>query len=338
MFQEVRNSQEKILSDVVKLSTSKSNNDKPFQKSRGKQISFKLLTFLMVFGITFTSLLALFHYDRYKKNLYNHLNSNTEINISINSQNKLQKIYDTKIYSNMYQGDDYLAQSILVYDIESNQKVYSKNSNIQYLIASLTKLATVKLMYDNVDLTQITTIDEESSTKGGSGLEFKLNDKFDNFDLLKSAVIASNNQALYAIQDEQKTITELNNYAKALHLKSTIFDNPVGYDDKQGNFSTVEDLVPIALAFFENKELKDLAGTESTIITEQNSKSEVEVKTTNELLKNDYYPVIAGKTGTTLKAGQNLVLLIEKNNRKYLIIMLGSTDRYHDAIKILSRI
>jgi D-alanyl-D-alanine carboxypeptidase len=40
--------------------------------------------------------------------------------------------------------------------------------------------------------------------------------------------------------------------------------------------------------------------------------------------------VIAGKTGTTEKAGQCLMLVVREGSRKYIVVLLGSEGRYAD--------
>ena len=55
----------------------------------------------------------------------------------------------------------------------------------------------------------------------------------------------------------------------------------------------------------------------------------------NELLGK--IPGVAGiKTGWTEEAGQNLITLIERNGRRVIIVVLHSTDRFADTIKLIN--
>lgn len=303
------------------------------------RITNKILLFLMLFGFILTVLFGVVYIQRFLNSKPKNISNYTVRQAYIPSSNaNFTHFYEYKTISNFPQFDDYLAKSVLVFDINANQIVYSKDADHQYLIASLTKLATIKLLQDQLSPNNASVITEEAAQELGSPLELKAGDIYTNRDLVKAAVIASSNQAVYALQDKSKTVEELNDYAKVLHLENTSFKNPVGFDDDGGNFSTVKELVPIAKIFFDNDILKDYAGTTKTEITELKTGQKTLVTNTNELLKNKNYPIIAGKTGTTFKAGQNLLLLIEKNGRRYFVILLGSTDRYNDAIKILGRI
>ena len=299
----------------------------------------KIFLFLMLFGFVLTVLFGVIYIQKFLNTKQVNIRNNQQISINIlPSENNFTHFYEFNTVSRFNGPDDYLAKSILVYDINANQIVYGKNPDQQYLIASLTKLASIKLIADTVNENNATVIKEEDAKNGGSVLELKSGDIFTNRDLIKASIIASNNQSVFALQDKEKTVKELNDYAKVIGLKNTIFKNPVGYDEDGGNFSTVKEIVPMALIFFDNPELKDYAGITKTEITELKSNEKILVTNTNDLLKNESYPIIAGKTGTTFRAGQNLLLLIEKNGRRYLVILLASTDRYSDAIKVLGRI
>ncbi len=330
MYQE---SQEKVFSDVEKHEFSR------ISKIFEYRITNKALIFLMFFGFMLMFLFVIQNIQIFlkTKNTY-YPNSQRQVTKEIQYSIQFKKIYELNTINNYPKFDDYLAKGIIIYDINTNQYIFEKNSDEQYLIASLTKLASIKILKDNLNENSVSTIPAEARNYNGSVLELKAGEVYTNRDLYKSAIIASNNQAIYALQEKETTVKQLNDYAKMLNLQKTIFRNPAGFDDDGGNFSTVKEMVPMAMIFFEDKELKDFAGTNKSEITEVNSNKTTLLVNTNELLKNDNYPVIAGKTGTTFRAGQNLVLLIEKNGRRYLIVFVASTDRYNDAIKILSRI
>lgn len=326
-------SHEKVLSDVEKYEFSK------IKSIFESKITNKILLFFLIFGFTMTILFGVVYFEKFLKSKTVVINNSKDLVFKpYFSDTKLSRTYELNKISNFPQQDDYIARSVLVYDINANQIVYSKNGDQKYLAASLTKLASIKILNDKMSPQNGTFIDSESAKYNGSLLELKAGDIYTNRDLIKASVIASNNQAIYAMQPQATTVKELNEYSKALRLKDTSFVNPVGFDDDGGNFTTAKELIPISLVFFDNPILKDYAGTTKTEITELNTNKTTLITNTNELLKNEQYPIIAGKTGTTFKAGQNLVLLIEKNNRRYLIVILASTDRYNDAIKILGRV
>ncbi|BDQ04649.1 MAG: hypothetical protein KatS3mg084_0167 [Candidatus Dojkabacteria bacterium] len=234
--------------------------------------------------------------------------------------------------------NDYEAQAIAVLDVYSNRIIYEKNAEKRMPIASITKMVTTKILYDTVNLNGITTITNQAAQYDGSSLVLRSGEKFSNRDLIKAAIIPSNNQGLYAIQDPEKTVRQANEYIQALRLRDTYISNPAGFDDNGRNYSTARDVLHIAKVFFNNQELRDYARIERSEIRELTTNREIPIYNTNDFLRIKYTPVLAGKTGTTEKAGQNLCILVEKNNKRYIIVILGSTNRYSDAIKIIDRL
>jgi len=236
------------------------------------------------------------------------------------------------------QDDVYSAQSVIVFDVTTNTEIYSKNTDKKVLIASLTKLLSARVLYDVVDLNAQTTIDETIAKIGGSALELKQGETFKNSDLLQAAIIVSSNQSVFALNNPEDTVAKMNDLSRALQLSNSYFDNPAGFDDKGNNYSTAHDVVVISKLFFQNKDLKEMASTVNSKIIEVQTLKETKLVNTNDLLKLRTPFIIAGKTGTTPAAGQNLMLLAEKSGHQYLIIILNSSDRYKDAYKILDRI
>lgn len=325
-------SNEKVFSDIEKsvFRDQIRANDSGFMH-RGFLFIFTLLfSLVVVFLVNF-----LINYSNKIPLNLNNARSNEFIDIPYPKQ---KIIYDLEILANYPKIDDYSAKSIVLLDMNSNSIVFEKNPDQKSLVASLTKLASTKVIYDNVNLQNITTITEKSAKYEGSSLVLQPGQVFSNRDLLKASVVVSSNQAVYALQNPDQTIRQMNAYIKSLRLKNTNFSNPAGFDDDGNNYSTAKDLIHIAKVFLDNPVLKDYAGMIRSEIQDLNELKYYKIVNTNELLKNGYYQVIAGKTGTTPRAGQNLVLLVEKNNRRYLLIIIGSTERYKDAIKLIERI
>jgi D-alanyl-D-alanine carboxypeptidase (penicillin-binding protein 5/6) len=324
-----RESQEKILSDVEKTEfVTEIKIENKFARNVLFFFATLVVSCLILFGFNFLS----FFLAPEKEYIHQ---SKTALAESLKPNDKLTQIYDLNYNYYFPPFDVYSAKSIVLYDISSNKIIYEKNSSQKSFIASLTKLASTKVVADNIDLIATTTIGDDVQKYNGSILKLQPGQTFTNRDLLKASIIDSNNEALYSIQDPEKTVEQLNSYAKVLNLKTTNFTNPVGFDDEL-NFSTARDLLPIANVFFGNSFLKDFAGTSKSEVTDLNENKSLRITNTNELLRADNPYVVAGKTGTTPRAGQNLALLIDKRDRRYILIILGSADRYTDANKVIN--
>ncbi len=235
------------------------------------------------------------------------------------------------------QTDDYSSQSALVYDLSSGYTLYSKKPDNKTYIASLTKMVSTKVLLDTVSLQDQVEINEDVEKIGGSALQMKKGQKLSKEDLLKAAVIASSNQAIFAVNDPDDTVSKMNKLVDALGLTDTHFTNPAGFDDGD-NSSSANDLVPLAKLFFNTPLLFQYASSSKTELTDLTTGQKLKITNTNDLLRLGVPNVLAGKTGTTQKAGQNLVLLVEKNGHRYLVVLLNGADRYKDAYKVLARL
>jgi serine-type D-Ala-D-Ala carboxypeptidase (penicillin-binding protein 5/6) len=298
-------------------------------KSRTFVLCFFPLLFLLT-SFFFINKFLFFHYDLVPRG---------ELpKISVAEQKAaLPQVFAFPLITEYPQSDDYSSKSVLIYDLDSNVTLYQKNAFKKTYIASLTKLASTKVSFDSLDLSQEIVIGEGSVEFEGSALSLKKDQKFTRFDLLKAAVVASSNQAIYAIDKPETTVEKMNALKEALMLDTTNFSNPAGYDE-DGNYSSADDLVELSKLFFNTPKLREFASLPTTEILDHKENKKIKVATTNDMLKLNVKEVRAGKTGTTLKASQNLVLLVEKNGKEYLVILLNGIDRYKDAFKVIERL
>lgn len=282
----------------------------------------------------------------------------TTLNISIQEKNKYINIFDENIkntnsinlnknisivlkpYQNVTkfpQYDDYTAKAIAILDIDKNEIIYQKNPTERLLIASLTKLITAKIIHLNYNLENTVILNDRAIVFNGSPLNLEKGQKFTIRDALKAILISSNNQLLYAIDDQQKIVEKANKYIKALKLYDTNITNPAGFDDLL-NYSSAQDMLVISKAFFQTPLLADITAMEKAEITDLQTNTKILIHNTNELKKLNIDQVIAGKTGTTPNSGQSLILLVNNNKSRYIIVIIGAKNRYEDALKIINRL
>lgn len=312
-----------------------------FEDIKPRRRRNEFLDYLLLFIACFLAIVILFftidYFAGYFKAKNEVLRNAQEINVQTSTDLKSIKSFDTQTVF-FDRTDDYSAKSLVVFDLNSDRTVFAKNADQETFIASLTKMASTKLIADEYSLNETRRVSGDILKYNGSGFALKENQVFTVRDLLKAAVIASNNESIYALQNPQKSVDEMNAYSQILKLKHTNFSNPAGFDDDGQNYSTANEVVPLAKLFFGNDLLLEFSGTSRADIYDLTENKKYRINTTNDLVKlgNEY--VIGGKTGTTPLASQNLVLLVEKNNRRYLIIILNSIERYQDAYKVLARL
>jgi serine-type D-Ala-D-Ala carboxypeptidase (penicillin-binding protein 5/6) len=127
-------------------------------------------------------------------------------------------------------------------------------------------------------------------------------------------------------------VTQMNEEARALDLKNTHFENPVGFDEK-GHYSSARDLAAMAHVAMQNTEFGEIVSTEyATIYTPYR---EIPLANTNELLFS-YGPATGIKTGTTPAAGESLVSSASAGDESYVCVILDSkTERFAASVGAL---
>ncbi len=232
------------------------------------------------------------------------------------------------------------ATSAIAVDLKTGMPLYEKNIYERVPIASLTKLMTMALILEENKLDEVVTISRQAAVVQGSKIWLAPGEKITVENLLYAALIPSANDAAYALAehnsggDIDKFITKMNQKALEIGLYDTHFTNPIGLDEKN-NYSSAYDLTLLGRYVFKKNFIQKNAGIKETEITSTNGKIKHKLKTTNDLL-GSYLKVLGLKTGTTDKAGQCLIAVIEnEKGRNILTVLLDSPDRYQET-KILT--
>ena len=229
------------------------------------------------------------------------------------------------------------ASGMLLIDLTSGEELLSRNADQRHPMASLTKIMTALLILEHHDLTDILPIPPSAEQIHGSTLGVKAGEHFTVADLLRGMLIPSANDVAYALAiDDARTaaafVQQMNLRARTLGLKNTHFVNPAGLDSDQ-QYSSARDLGWLTMAALKNPEFRAIVKTKAAKINSIEGK-EFDLRNTNELLQ-DNDNVFGVKTGTTNAAGECLIVLFEEEGRPYLLVLLGSRDRYTDSLYIL---
>jgi D-alanyl-D-alanine carboxypeptidase len=250
--------------------------------------------------------------------------------ISFLNTNNVEESWPDKVINDSL-GVDITAKSAIAVDWETGAVLWQKNASEQRSIASLTKLMTVLVWRDfNTDLEQVVTIQESDYREGGRFYLFK-GEQVLIQDLLKSVLIASDNNAAIALARStdftlDEFVNKMNEKAAELGMTDSVFVEPTGLHS--GNKSTVADLIILAREVFADDMIKNIAGTENIKYSILNNNRFNIVKSTNSLL-GTYLDIIAGKTGFSDDAGGCLLTIVRGDDgQEILTIVLGSEDRY----------
>lgn len=230
-------------------------------------------------------------------------------------------------------------QSILVADT-NNKKYFEKNILQKLPIASLTKIMSAIIAIENINPDEYITIKNKPTVEGYTPT-LKVGDIFQIRDLLIMSLVSSDNDAIYAIADYygyQKFIELMNKKAKTLKMYNTHFTNPVGYDDEM-HYSNAIDILTLSKYALKYKLFSDIVNMDQYNIKSKNGNIYKDTNTNKLFINNDIKNFIYGiKTGTTKNAKECLVFLYKKKDINIIGIILGSQNRYKDAMQVISLI
>lgn len=225
----------------------------------------------------------------------------------------------------------------IVIDYDSGSVLFEKNANTYYPPASTTKLITALVVLDVYSPESELTIGEIPPVSG-SVLGIRSGEVYRVQDLLDALLITSANDVALAFATAYPGgstvfVEDMNKKAAALGLQDSVFSNPAGFDFGM-HHSTAIDLAKIARAAWEAPALRTAMSTRHKLITDRAGNKRHELVSTNMLLHEDN-SVLGGKTGTTEKAGEVLILLENRLGHTILAVVLGSTDRYSDTTALI---
>lgn len=231
------------------------------------------------------------------------------------------------------------ASGIVIIDVESGQRLYSRNAQTKRPMASLAKLMTALIIVENHDLKEYITVPSDIEDVEGTKAYLPPGSRFRVGDLLKALLVSSGNDAAvtlakYHSGSLKKFAEEMNERARVLGLRHTSFANPIGLDDT-GQWSTPQDLAWLAAFVYRQPALKSRLSLPSASITDTAGET-ISLSQTHLLLQQKDSDVVAGKTGTTDEAGQCLMSVVEMDGREYIVVLLHSEDRYADMKIVLS--
>ncbi|MBU6415297.1 serine hydrolase [Patescibacteria group bacterium] len=234
------------------------------------------------------------------------------------------------------------ASSTLVVRLNTGEALYQKNADEKRAIASLTKLMTGALLFEQTDPLALITFDEDTkklSDPTAKKSEVPVGETIKWEDAAKLLLVESDNDAAFAIAEASSSVADfvraMNQKAAEIGMPQTHFANPAGIDDSK-NYSTAADLQKLIRYIYEKH--NELWGITRTVAGEIISVSgkEYHFASTNQLLKEMPDKIYGGKTGMTDEAQGALILLYQPMPRETVsIIILGSRDRFQDARNIM---
>jgi len=227
-----------------------------------------------------------------------------------------------------------------IYDLNDKEVLYSYQANEHINPASLTKIMTALVVFDNCNLDDIVTIGDVTITEDGVQLfNLQTGDQISVRNLLYITMVYSGNDAALALAQhvagtEEAFVQMMNDKAYSLGATNTNFTNPHGLSD-ENHYTSAYDLYLIFRAAVQYDEFIQLINTASYTVNYTHADGEEASRTitsTNKYLTQDYscpnqISIIGGKTGSTMAAGKCIILYATDSlNNPYICIVMGASD------------
>lgn len=213
-----------------------------------------------------------------------------------------------------------------------------RKANTRRPPASLTKIMTAVVVMERCDLDEVVVVSRGAARETGSRIGLRRGERFKVRDLLAATLMASANDACRALADhacgnQKDFVVQMNARAQALGLKNTRFSNACGHDSAR-LYSTAHDLAVLAEKAMQKPLFAKLVARRAMRISTVDGKRSYYLRNKNRLIGS--YPGALGvKTGTTPNAGQCLVALAERRDRKVLLVIMHSRNRWRVAPAML---
>ena len=208
--------------------------------------------------------------------------------------------------------------------------MYAKNIDENIAPASITKLMTALLLYENFPLNyEFITSYPSNYVPSGKVANIPEGLRVTTEELLELLLVFSANDAAYIVANSvfssyDNFIIEMNNRSNELSMFSTNFVNPDGLDE-ENHITTANDLLKLSIYILENTKLLDITSKKDIFFDKLPQKV---FNNTNLIIDSGF---IGLKTGWTSDAGLTFIGYNQENNRK-IITIVNKSDVDEDKL------
>ncbi len=238
------------------------------------------------------------------------------------------------------------AKSAILIEPSTGKVIYELNPDERLHPASMTKIMSLIIIMESIEegkinLTDEVTISKEAASMGGSQVYINEGEVYTVDELLKAVSIASANDAVVALAEKvsgskEKFVEKMNIKASELKLSNTHFMNPHGLDE-ENHYSSAKDMSIMAKELIKHKNILNYTSRYEDYFKKKDNSS-IWLVNTNKLVK--FYEGMDGlKTGFTSSAGYCLTATAEKNNLRFISVVMGEEsieNRTEDTLKLLN--
>jgi serine-type D-Ala-D-Ala endopeptidase (penicillin-binding protein 7) len=219
----------------------------------------------------------------------------------------------------------------LVLDQDTNEVLFSKNSQAVLPIASITKLMTALVVSDaQQPLDEMLSISaDDIDTEKGSRSRLQVGTRLSREAMLHLALMASENRAAHALGRHypggvSAFVAAMNLKAQSLGMKDTRYVEPTGLSSS--NQSSAADLAVLVREVDKHSLIRQLSTSQEYEVAV--GKRNLNFRNTNGLVRSGEWDIGLQKTGYITEAGRCLVMQAQLSGRKLIMVLLDSAGKY----------
>ena len=234
------------------------------------------------------------------------------------------------------------AQSVFVYEMNTDTVVYSYNADLSVNPGTLTKLVTALVAIENCGLNEIVTCAEGIQSKipyGSQNSDLKSGEQLTLEELLYLMILDSANDAAVAIAEHVGGTTTkfkdmMNERVAQMGCTATSFGNISGLTTAP-NHTTARDMARIVAEASKNEDFMKLISAVEYTVPATNLFEERKVETTNYMLQNKnitkfiYKGVTGGYQSYIESVGASLAITAERNGMDLVCVVMNATRTYY---------
>ena len=237
------------------------------------------------------------------------------------------------------------AKAGFVLEANSGKVLYAHNAEQHLPIASMTKVATLGVIYDalaagKIKMDDMVMVSERASSMGGSQAFLDAGSEYAVRDLIQSIVVASANDSCVALAEYvsgsvENFVKAMNAFAQNLGCRDTNFVNCTGLPTP-GAYSCARDMAAMYQKIMQSPHYADFNHVWMYDLKHPSGRI-TGLTNTNKLIRR-YQGCLGGKTGFTNEAGHCITVAAKRGELQPIAVIIGASNsqtRFNESSALL---
>ena len=269
----------------------------------------------------------------------------TVANVAVNAPESATVTTDTAATPHYPNAPAITAKAAFLLEANSGQVLFAQNADAHLPVASMTKVATLGVIYQalaegKITMDDMVLVSERASSMGGSQAFLDAGSEYSVHDLIQSIVVASANDSCVALAEHiagsvESFVDHMNSFARKLGCQNTNFVNCTGLPTP-GAYSCARDMATMYLALMQSPHYGDFNQIWMYDLTHPSGRV-TGLTNTNKLIRR-YQGCLGGKTGFTNEAGHCITVAAKRGDLQPIAVIIGAANsqtRFNESSALL---